>query len=469
MRVFLLFFAIFTFLAWSATARALEIVPGGDEGLNCVATLKGQFVKGDTERVYAFLKSAITDDPETSFRGLRKSDPINLRLCLDSPGGSIIEALRMADMLLNDTEDSWKHFWIGQTGTAVAEGAVCESACAIFFMAGGYNAETAQGRVPNRVLHVGGKLGFHSIDLHLNRQSYSKEEVSQIFALSILGMSEIADRMKPHRIRLSLLRTMLRTPPDQMHYVTTVGEAAQWNIEIAGLPVLRSFSRDNIKLACEKMFAQYYSEDGIQPTNYGYERTRLGHPRFTMVTGGGFVVYEQQDTDLRFSLSFANETGDIGCEGFVDLATLRAGAETLNSSGYILDLPNYWMFPPNTDFPTLLDLADDKEELPPDAILETRENFKSGTCFVFQAGSLLDKEPCREISTTQRLANAATREVARYVWPSGSVTVVETLNEHLQINGAAATVGDVSDLLGHFGATCVRNSASGNTFCFEER
>src|SRR5215469_2646528 len=68
-------------------------------------------------------------------------------LCLNSPGGSYDEALKISEFVLN------RHL-----STAVEADASCLSACVIIFLAG--NTSSAGLIVPARRLNVAGKVGF---------------------------------------------------------------------------------------------------------------------------------------------------------------------------------------------------------------------------------------------------------------------------------------------------------------------
>ena len=95
-------------------------------------------------------------------------------LCLDSPGGSFGEAVRIARLL------SEKNI-----GTRIEGGAACESACALIFMAGRHVSEQAERAVRWRVLHPRGKLGFHAPALVVPEGNYDKDTVNRAYDVAL--------------------------------------------------------------------------------------------------------------------------------------------------------------------------------------------------------------------------------------------------------------------------------------------
>lgn len=185
-------FSIFFQLSIGSSFAA-EISRGGAPEFNCIATISGTIAPGDAEKLRNFL-TKMNSEPERevlpgltlSYINMKAND--RMRICLDSPGGSLAEAIRMADILLSDFGNM---YWAHGLGTAVPAGAICESACAVFFMAGGENTESDIGRIADRILHVDGRLGFHSISLNLPEANYSKDDVGKAFALALKSMRRL--------------------------------------------------------------------------------------------------------------------------------------------------------------------------------------------------------------------------------------------------------------------------------------
>lgn len=265
-------------LASSAGAATFRL--GGDESLDCRMTISGQILPGDAEKFRAFLPKLIDyvgplDAPvfEKQYTGGRAFH----RLCLDSDGGSLSEAIKIADTLvygykLRETfdPDSENLEYFGailprRMGTAIPAGARCESACAVLFMAGGHFSQLAtsdNGRDPDRVLHVDGKLGFHAPRIVVGEGSYSKSDIALAYSFAIESTKQLGQRLSRYWFPPSLLVRMLSTPPDEMYYVDTVEEAASWAIQIAGAPRIKDPSVGNLFRLCENMRA--LSETGTR-------------------------------------------------------------------------------------------------------------------------------------------------------------------------------------------------------------
>ena len=161
----------------------------------------------------------------------------DIRICLDSPGGRLSEAISIADTLAFSYRAG--NYPARMIGTAIPDGARCESACAFIFMAGGfqdYIAATANIREPDRVLHVNGRLGFHAPGLRVPDGAYTEAGVNRAFATAVRSIEAVAKRRKRYRIPAPLFERFVSTPPQEMFHVTTVAEATSWMIQLAGAP-----------------------------------------------------------------------------------------------------------------------------------------------------------------------------------------------------------------------------------------
>ena len=79
----------------------------------------------------------------------------------------------------------------GSILTAVPQGALCESACALIFMAGneyywsdGVTAHRGFGGL-TRLLHPNAKLGFHQPSIIVPDRNFTKDDTEKIFSLGI--------------------------------------------------------------------------------------------------------------------------------------------------------------------------------------------------------------------------------------------------------------------------------------------
>jgi len=457
-----------------------EIVLGGDRSLNCVATISGSIDVGDHQKLKSFL-SSLEDRSDETINGISLDELQRgygrARLCLDSPGGSLAEAVGMADLLVKDFGSS---YWINSLGTAVPPGAICESACAVFFMAGGEDTESDIGRVADRVLHAKGRLGFHSIALVLPEASYSRDDVGKAFGLALKSVGAVAIRMEALRLRLSLLQTMLATAPDDMYYVETIGDAVHWNIQLAGLPILRQPTPANFFEACLKITWQLTPEDGVTVPFYSYEKQLDGSNRILQhhiwpereISRVNFESYgESDDGEISFLTDRGTELGDMGCDGAFDSATGELYASTLASNGWNLEYPNEFLFPGGLTFRDILEVSPGTDEISPALVVARKEEGPfDTTCLVFKGDIKTDEEPCRRSVVAALTAGMNSYIKESYQWPSGGNTVVERQDGQVIINGSAAEEfrrsTNPAPVAYDTSVNCLKNTNSGNTFCY---
>lgn len=470
---------------WAGAGQAADFRPGGDATMDCLMTMSGTIQPGDADRFHQALTSVMRNPPHV-LNGKTVNSIVNdgtpASLCLDSPGGSISEALKMADILYNYDAlhgPSQDGYWIGHLGTAVPAGARCESACALLFLAGGVNYEGDAGRLPMRVLHARAKLGFHSVSLQVADGNYDAATVNQAFKVALASMEELTARQAILRLRPSLLSVILTTPSDSMHYVSTVGEAAEWNIEIRGLPKLKDPTRKNIAMACNHIQRRHASQDGS---------TFAGHMARDPATGRWFEEFSQiGDLDWAFERFTATEDGyefyspePMGegelCGGQYSTATMDGVVSTEETLGWASGFENHMLFPGDVTFSELLASGGADSVMAPDAVIRDRSTASDSRCMVFADGKQLDNDPCR-LERRAVLTAGLDRdgEVLRFTWPSGAVTVVEHSNlslpygEEFRINGGEAYRDYPRNFgLDPAGHTCIVNSQTERVFCFLE-
>ena len=200
-----------------------------ERSVNCLVRLKGSIAPGDTE--------ALRQIPVAFKALLRKGEGREggeHSICLDSPGGSWREALKMAKFIMKQS-----------IGTRVMGGAGCYSACALIFMAGRNTGLEVDGSY--RYLHVRGKLGFHAPYLSIpdslssSSSGFSSRDVEEAFASASKMISDLMvlfSEKTPFSgeplIKPSLISQMSKTPRDKFVLIDTVGKALRWNISIYG-------------------------------------------------------------------------------------------------------------------------------------------------------------------------------------------------------------------------------------------
>lgn len=215
-------------------AAEFTLTPNHPDG--CTFQMTGQIENGDLERFKSFAKSEIrplglnaNGDVTEPFGQTRPF------MCMDSVGGSLGEALRIGDFLHSDDSvlEEEAAYGLQSMATVVPNGARCESACAVLFMAGQIS-EGDFGRSSNRYLHIGGKLGFHAPSLVVQNGQYTEESVNQAFAVAIDSIGQLMKRRWDWDISGDLLAEMITTPNSSMAYIGGPETAHAFGIHLFG-------------------------------------------------------------------------------------------------------------------------------------------------------------------------------------------------------------------------------------------
>jgi len=155
------------------------------------------------------------------------------RLCLDSPGGSFVEGLRMFHTIWN--KDS--------VTTYVRSGDGCHSACAIAFLGGSHVIGTGAIRFRKAVIEPGARLGFHAPRLVLDEANdHTSQEVEDAYAWALRSASHLFNltQIVEHGARGMtdfLFSRTLATPPEAMYEIDTIGKASLSHVDVALVPV----------------------------------------------------------------------------------------------------------------------------------------------------------------------------------------------------------------------------------------
>lgn len=221
--------------------------------MGCTARLTGDIVPGDLERIRPYLETTLTtydewrqaehsERDEVLWRNFAPATDYGApffthRLCLNSRGGSLEEALRIVAYFRENGNRNY-----GGIPTAIARGDRCESACAYIFFAGRFVFRSGAPHYEmrsNAILHPNGILGLHAPFLPFDDESYSREEVVSIWQVGMEAASRINRQIANGNIFMSgdLFSEMIQFPPSQMLRVQTVGEAVRWEIEVEPSPI----------------------------------------------------------------------------------------------------------------------------------------------------------------------------------------------------------------------------------------
>lgn len=188
--IFLLLFAAWGLASWQRTASAMDITEAPSaQGSPPILSLRGEIVAGDFDQLAAELVAI-------------RSRPGLPLLALDSPGGNVIEADNMANVIRR----------LG-LGVVVSDGEECASACFLLFAASLHRAAAP-----------GAKIGVHSASLS------GDENLLTLDVTALMARAAAAFGVPP-----SVLGRMITTVPSDMAWLTD-DELRQMNVRREGLP-----------------------------------------------------------------------------------------------------------------------------------------------------------------------------------------------------------------------------------------
>lgn len=296
----------------------------------CAVTLTGRIEAGDTEKLQqvllrrkveergqdwdAYLKDQdnYEDGELWEWSGIDGGGTMSAReyayLCLNSPGGSLPEALKMAQFLFSGS--------LGYT-TKVQAGESCESACAVVFMSGNtFEENESLWTQLSRYLEPGAKLGFHAPSLALgDGGTYSGAQVSQSFNIALAAATKMYDfstREDTYGSRLVppyVFARFLDTPPEDMYYLDTVGDALLSGLPVIGYQVHVPLDETLVRTICDNVMmldeGRIHSSSGRTWKNWELDsaKTTVEQYRKTFVNKGeGW--FPQYDANYSFEDTF---------------------------------------------------------------------------------------------------------------------------------------------------------------------
>ena len=386
--------------AMSGAVRAATIGPASNAVYNCVAEISGVIEKGDAERLRAVLEAL----PAPGGFG----EIVSRRICLDSPGGSFAEAIRMANVVYS------------KFGTAVPRGATCESACSVVFLAGSMSPEDDRGVIADRIMHPTARLGFHAPSLVVPEGQYDQIAVNKAYTVAVGGIGQLIGVSGFIKLPVTLISAMLETPPNQMMHVETVGQAARWQIAVAPTVAPDKLSDLAVINACNNWYQ--FQTDTISANGF-FE------PNKSFISAMELPKIERQDGEFRATLPGFGQEAAYECN-----VSMAASQETKGAAydiGFVsigdevgTELFPYMLFSRDTAIQTLA-RADDAT--PETVAFEERNSpwvdSSRGECFVFAGSSMADHDPCVLIAS-RKVTGKAFKLTKSFVWPSGGKTVV---------------------------------------------
>ncbi len=371
-------------------------------------------------------------------------------LCLDSPGGSYGEALRIIDYMQKQK----------MQGTRLEEGATCESACAIIFMAGiHYSFEV--GEFPWREMHRTARLGFHSPALVVPEGTYDATSVGKAYTVALASMADALGKLVLKRdfdgtvwMQPSLLGIMLATAPENLEHVDTVGEAGRWRIKV--LPDLPSASLDEetLKRFCRNIMA--WSRDDAAAAGPDTEGRLLVISRTPEERGEGETISITEEGMWVRGCKFAVPRGATSTDDYgirvTPFSDVSDEPKMLAQNIHLLD--------PATPLTAIAAVASPSASPASAPKSEPAVALPGGTmtCTVSAGGAVTDREPCTKVIREQSAAGM----IIDFVWPGGGKTVLVTSAQGRKINGAQGV--QVLPPAGQAG-DCTMNMQTGKTFC----
>lgn len=419
--------AAFLVMASVAFAHAADFIDGPGLPERCRVLMSGKIDVGDAEKFAAY-----QDSVQSSGDWSRNS------LCLDSPGGSLGDALRIIDL------------WDGPT--RIPENAECASSCALIFMAGSRHQSAIGGSLVDRSMHVTARLGFHAPDLIIPAQQYTEVAVKSAYALSLATIAEIMRRNTSLQMAHSLLVEMLDTPPDQMLYVDTIDKTTRWGIEIFGVAQQTDLQPFMAMNACLNASTEAY-----------YTQDRGAYLTLSPFNVGNSITFDRSDGAIRATVGFG--VGDGGMwECRFDYRPDTNAVDDLLGRDIWGEAVSGRITPALFHAPGT-PLAEIARGQQPRSYAQ-KDSYQT-TCMVLKDNTMLDTQTC--LADVQfRLGDDLMSEVTQvFTWPSGARTVITSLDGtyiQARINGAATGYAAPDSVSPE--ARCLKNESSGNTFCY---
>ncbi|MEM1273902.1 MAG: hypothetical protein AAGF88_08795 [Pseudomonadota bacterium] len=234
MRQFnLILFAIWPLHAYSAELEVVSVSFEHDYfSVEVHLSLTGEIVAGDTGRLSQQLGAML---PNHSPNALT-----SIAISLNSEGGSFAEGVELM-----------RYFHDQAISTVVEDGNRCLSACAIAFLGGNFVNEASLNET-RRVLHPGGQLGFHAPRLEVGGDNLVPASLLQnSYGQALAALGSLMQEAENFDIQLSLLQTIIETPPSDMYLVETVDDVARWRIQVPAPGVETFATRTELARLCD--------------------------------------------------------------------------------------------------------------------------------------------------------------------------------------------------------------------------
>lgn len=219
-----------------ASSHAAEVTTASG---TCDLLITGEIAQGDTERLRKAYEKSLSDKAREFVLKVMGETGRDLSLCLNSPGGSYDEAIRLIRWLVE----------MKGVNTVVDRNAQCYSACALVFMFGGHNDGDGL-ESPSRRMHVTAKIGFHSPYINPAADAQQVEISARAYRAGIQAIGRLLEVDTDNRFPRTLLIEALKRAPGELLFVDTVANAAAWEIDVFGVKPPLPLMRPMLEAAC---------------------------------------------------------------------------------------------------------------------------------------------------------------------------------------------------------------------------
>lgn len=257
-----------------------------------VIRVTGEIRDGDTDRLRAFLTR--NDLLHCYSPGYC---PYQNVLSLDSAGGNLAEALKMAQFVRDH-----------QFNTLLEPNATCASACSFIFLAGYTNYEGFYHS--RRFAHETSRLGVHRPSLKLEDRAYSAPEVKAFFEIFDYVKSEAVRQFVSARFPMRTLGKMYDTAPEDMFYVPAPQMSLFATLFTTPLVSPTRLPRVGLLSLCAEEYAKSrgHVHDDLLRNLASNDETFL-----TFVENDPFLCYGARTADNRWIYDICSDEADQYC------------------------------------------------------------------------------------------------------------------------------------------------------------
>lgn len=362
-----------------------------------------------------------------------KSDQTITVICLDSPGGSFAEAIKIGEYLRENN-----------IGTLLEEDAKCLSACSLIFMAGSYYAHEV-GSLFWRIMHPKSQLGFHVPSLVVSEGNYQKDSVEKAYQIAMKSIADMIFKLVQkegfvggNTIKTALMGHMISTPSNQMFMIDTIDKASRWDIRVEPVTKLGSPTDSQYYHACENL--QKWSRDESAS-------------KITLSSGIESWVKRSRNQEQKTVTITTDEFSGESCE-FIILGNYSrvTGTSDAGADFSSIQIHSGIFGPASTKLAKL--------RPPSDSVIKNNDTrtyqIRNLACSVIRNNRLIESHPCAQKPVTEKGLLYLV-----YTWQSGAKTVLETRSDgQMAVNGSPWSVKENIQ-----GQECYLNQNSGNHFC----